>query len=62
MPKLREFLVRTYPGATALKEADIVDPSFADELERSGLHRSALRDVANRLFGASRLCAAPNVP
>jgi NMT1/THI5 like protein len=36
MPKLREFLAKTYPGANALKEAEIADPSFIDELEKSG--------------------------
>jgi hypothetical protein len=57
MPKLREFLAKMYPGATALKETDIVDPSFTNELERSGF----IRDVATA-FGASRLCAVPNIP
>jgi hypothetical protein len=33
VPKLREYLVRTYPGATALKETDVVEPWFTDELE-----------------------------
>jgi ABC-type nitrate/sulfonate/bicarbonate transport system substrate-binding protein len=36
MPKLREFLAKTYPAADELKEADIADPSFIDELEGSG--------------------------
>ena len=36
MPKLREFLVKTYPGATALREADIADSSLIDELETNG--------------------------
>jgi ABC-type nitrate/sulfonate/bicarbonate transport system substrate-binding protein len=33
---LREFLVAKYPGAASLKESDIADSSFIDELERSG--------------------------
>jgi ABC-type nitrate/sulfonate/bicarbonate transport system substrate-binding protein len=36
MSKLREFLAKTHPGANALKETDIADPSFTDELEKSG--------------------------
>jgi ABC-type nitrate/sulfonate/bicarbonate transport system substrate-binding protein len=33
---LREFLVAKYPAAMSLKESDIADSSFIDELERSG--------------------------
>jgi hypothetical protein len=36
MQALREFLVAKYPTAMALKESDIADSSFIDELERSG--------------------------
>lgn len=36
MQGLREFLVKKYPTAVSLKESDIADPSFIDELERSG--------------------------
>jgi hypothetical protein len=36
MPKLQEFLAKTYPAANALKETDIADPSFVDELEKTG--------------------------
>ena len=36
MQTLREYLVKKYPAAMALKESDIADPSFIDELERSG--------------------------
>ena len=36
MSKLREVLVARYPAATALKESDIADSSFIDELERDG--------------------------
>jgi hypothetical protein len=36
MPTLREFLAKTYPDAMSLKESDIADSSFIDELERSG--------------------------
>ena len=36
MQTLREYLVAKYPAATSLKESDIADPSFIDELERSG--------------------------
>jgi ABC-type nitrate/sulfonate/bicarbonate transport system substrate-binding protein len=36
MQTLREFLVARYPAAVSLKESDIADPSFIDELERSG--------------------------
>jgi hypothetical protein len=33
---LRDLLATKYPGATSLKEADIADPSFVDELLRNG--------------------------
>jgi ABC-type nitrate/sulfonate/bicarbonate transport system substrate-binding protein len=36
MQKMRDFLVKKYPAAASLKEADIADSSFIDELERSG--------------------------
>jgi hypothetical protein len=36
MPTLRELLVAKYPAATSLKESDIADSSFIDELERNG--------------------------
>ena len=36
MQVLREFLVTKYPAALSLKESDIADSSFIDELERSG--------------------------
>jgi ABC-type nitrate/sulfonate/bicarbonate transport system substrate-binding protein len=36
MQTLREFLAARYPDAVSLKESDIADPSFVDELERSG--------------------------
>ena len=36
MQALREFLVAKYPTAMSLKESDIADSSFIDELERSG--------------------------
>lgn len=36
LPALRELLVAKYPAAPALKESDIADPSFIDELERDG--------------------------
>jgi ABC-type nitrate/sulfonate/bicarbonate transport system substrate-binding protein len=36
MQALREFLVAKYPAAMSLKETDIADSSFIDELERSG--------------------------
>ncbi|MGB8749543.1 MAG: hypothetical protein WCD54_26795 [Pseudolabrys sp.] len=35
MQALREFLVAKYPSAMSLKESDIADSSFIDELERS---------------------------
>jgi len=36
MQRLREFLAQKYPTAAALKESDIADGSFVDELDRSG--------------------------
>ena len=36
MQALRDFLVKKYPEATSLKESDIADSSFIDELERNG--------------------------
>jgi ABC-type nitrate/sulfonate/bicarbonate transport system substrate-binding protein len=36
MQSLRDFLVKKYPAAVSLKESDIADSSFIDELERSG--------------------------
>jgi ABC-type nitrate/sulfonate/bicarbonate transport system substrate-binding protein len=36
MEALREFLVAKYPDAVSLKESDIADSSFIDEVERSG--------------------------
>ena len=36
METLREFLVAEYPAAVSLKESDIADSSFIDEVERSG--------------------------
>jgi hypothetical protein len=36
MQTLRELLGRKYPAAASLKESDIADPSFIDELERDG--------------------------
>jgi ABC-type nitrate/sulfonate/bicarbonate transport system substrate-binding protein len=36
MQTMREFLVAKYPAALSLKESDIADSSFIDELERSG--------------------------
>ena len=44
MQTLREFLVAKYPAAASLKETDIADASFIDELERSGF--------INRLYAA----------
>jgi ABC-type nitrate/sulfonate/bicarbonate transport system substrate-binding protein len=44
MQTLREFLVAKYPAAASLKESDISDPSFIDELEQSGF--------INRLYAA----------
>jgi hypothetical protein len=36
MQALREFFLAKYPAAVSLKETDIADSSFIDELERSG--------------------------
>jgi ABC-type nitrate/sulfonate/bicarbonate transport system substrate-binding protein len=36
MQTLRNLLAAKYPAAAALKESDIADPSFIDQLERSG--------------------------
>jgi ABC-type nitrate/sulfonate/bicarbonate transport system substrate-binding protein len=36
MPKLREFLKKNYSGADVMKEADIADRSFTDDLEKTG--------------------------
>jgi hypothetical protein len=36
MQTLRKFLVAKYPAAASLKESDIADSSFIDELERDG--------------------------
>jgi hypothetical protein len=36
MQNLREALVGKYPAAASLKESDIADSSFIDELERNG--------------------------
>jgi ABC-type nitrate/sulfonate/bicarbonate transport system substrate-binding protein len=36
MQALRDFLAAKYPAAQSLKEYDIADPSFIDELEHSG--------------------------
>jgi ABC-type nitrate/sulfonate/bicarbonate transport system substrate-binding protein len=36
MQAVRDFLAAKYPAAVSLKESDIADPSFIDELERSG--------------------------
>jgi hypothetical protein len=36
MQALRDFLAAKYPAAVSLKESDIADSSFVDELERSG--------------------------
>src|SRR4030095_6107859 len=46
MQALREFLVKKYPAAMSLKESDIADSSFIDELERSGF--------INQLYAAGR--------
>jgi ABC-type nitrate/sulfonate/bicarbonate transport system substrate-binding protein len=36
MQMLRDYLVAKYPNAASLRESDIADSSFVDELERSG--------------------------
>lgn len=46
MLALREFLAAKYPTAVSLKETDIADSSFIDELERSGF--------IDRLYAADR--------
>jgi hypothetical protein len=46
MQALREFLVAKYPAAVSLKESDISDSSFIDELETSGF--------IDRLYAADR--------
>ena len=46
MQALREFLVSKYPAAVSLKESDIADSSFIDEIERSGF--------IDRLYAADR--------
>jgi hypothetical protein len=46
MQGLREFLVAKYPAASSLREADIADSSFIDELERDGF--------IDRLYAAGR--------
>jgi ABC-type nitrate/sulfonate/bicarbonate transport system substrate-binding protein len=43
MQTLRELLAPKYPAALSLKETDIADPSFIDELQRNGF--------INRLYG-----------
>lgn len=44
MPALREQLAKKFPAAASLKETDVADASFVDELERSGF--------IDRLYGA----------
>jgi ABC-type nitrate/sulfonate/bicarbonate transport system substrate-binding protein len=46
MQTLRELLAAKYPGAASLKESEIADPSFIDELERDGF--------IDRLYAADR--------
>jgi NitT/TauT family transport system substrate-binding protein len=46
MQALRDFLVAKYPAAASLKESDIADSSFIDEIERSGF--------IDRLYAADR--------
>jgi ABC-type nitrate/sulfonate/bicarbonate transport system substrate-binding protein len=46
MQALQQFLVAKYPAAMSLKEADIADSSFIDELEQSGF--------IDRLYAADR--------
>jgi hypothetical protein len=36
MQPLRDFLSARYPAAASLKESDLADPSFVDEMERDG--------------------------
>jgi ABC-type nitrate/sulfonate/bicarbonate transport system substrate-binding protein len=40
MQTLRDLLVAKYPAAASLKEKDIADPSFIEELERNGFIES----------------------
>lgn len=44
LQKLRKFLATKYPAAVSLKESDIADSSFVDELDRTGF--------IDRLYGA----------
>ncbi|MGA8322393.1 MAG: ABC transporter substrate-binding protein [Xanthobacteraceae bacterium] len=46
MQTLRELLATKYPAAASLKESEIADPSFIDELERDGF--------IDRLYAADR--------
>jgi len=46
MQTLRELLAAKYPAAASLKESEIADPSFIDELERNGF--------IDRLYTADR--------
>jgi ABC-type nitrate/sulfonate/bicarbonate transport system substrate-binding protein len=46
MQTLRELLAAKYPAAASLKESEIADPSFIDELERDGF--------IDRLYAADR--------
>lgn len=46
MQTLRELLTAKYPAAASLKESEIADPSFIDELERDGF--------IDRLYAADR--------
>jgi len=46
MQALRDFLAAKYPAAASLKESDIADSTFIDELEQSGF--------INRLYAADR--------
>ena len=42
MQTLRELLATKYPAAASLKESEIADPSFIDELELKRIHRPAI--------------------
>jgi hypothetical protein len=46
MRELRDHLAAKYPAAASLKESDIADSSFIDQLERSGF--------IDRLYSAGR--------
>ena len=46
MQTLRDLLAAKYPAAASLKESEIADPSFIDELEQNGF--------INRLYAADR--------